>query len=75
MEKSCQRLQKRKKDISAEISKILAAQALNPKKCKYCGGELKWNYPYSMCQKCHDSRYRPCLYESFYGDFEDDYWN
>lgn len=66
---------KRKKDISAKISKILAAQALNPKKCKYCGRELKWNYPYSMCQKCHDSRYRPCLYESFCGDFEDDYWN
>lgn len=21
------------------------------------------------------SRYRPCLYESFYGDFEDEYWN
>lgn len=66
---------KRKKDISAKISKILAAQALNPKKCKYCGRELKWNYPYSMCQKCHDSRYRPCLYDSSYEDFEDDYWN
>lgn len=47
---------KRKKDISAKISKILAAQALNPKKCKYCGRELKWNYPYSMCQKCHERK-------------------
>lgn len=47
---------KRKKDISAEISKILAVQALNPKKCKYCGRELKWNYPYSMCQECHERK-------------------
>lgn len=47
----------RKKQINVRLTEILAKQALKPRKCKYCGRVLKWNYPYRMCQKCHDEMY------------------
>lgn len=48
---------KKKKDFSCKISKILTAQALKPRKCKFCGKPLPWNYPYGMCENCHDERF------------------
>lgn len=48
---------KKKKDFSCKISKILTAQALKPRKCKFCGKPLLWNYPYGMCENCHDERF------------------
>lgn len=58
-----------KKKISASITEILKRQALKPKKCKYCGRTLKWNYPYSMCERCHEERYpRYNPYDDF-GDY------
>ena len=59
----------KKKEISEKITSILASQALEPKKCKYCGKKLSWNYPYSMCQKCHTRMYPP-RYRGY-----DDYWD
>lgn len=61
----------KKKEISEKITSILASQALEPKKCKYCGKKLSWNYPYSMCQTCHTRMYPPRY--SRYDDFWDDY--
>lgn len=60
-----------KKKISEVITEILKKQALKPKKCKYCGRTLQWNYPYSMCERCHEERYP--RYNP-YGDFEDYMW-
>ena len=61
----------KKKEISEKITSILASQALEPKKCKYCGKKLSWNYPYRMCQSCH-TRMNPPRYRG-YDDFWDDY--
>ena len=45
-------------EISDEIHGLLK-QAIKDytKKCKFCDKVLKWDYPYSMCQNCHNKRY------------------
>ena len=39
----------KKKDISNKIIAILKEKKLEGRKCKYCGKDLAWNFPYSMC--------------------------
>ena len=46
-----------KQSISKAIMQILTTQKLRGRSCKYCGKILPWNYPYGMCQKCHDRQY------------------
>lgn len=46
-----------KKELSDKIMKELSGHKLQSKKCKYCGKVLPWNYPYGMCNNCHDERY------------------
>lgn len=48
---------KLKKDLSHRIMKQLSAKSLQPRRCKYCGKTLPWNYPYGICEECHDSMY------------------
>ncbi|WCK52598.1 DEAD/DEAH box helicase [Aneurinibacillus sp. Ricciae_BoGa-3] len=48
-----------REQISDEIHELLRKDMKRFKKtCKYCGCELSWDYPYSMCNKCHNQRQR-----------------
>lgn len=55
-----------KKEISYSILDKLSRQELEPKKCKYCGKVMPWNYPYGMCNKCHSERYSQHSYYDYY---------
>lgn len=55
-----------KKDISKKILEVLENSKLHPRRCKYCGQKLKWNYPYGMCQKCHDEQYGYHYWEDYW---------
>ena len=57
-----------------KIAHTIASLLLQPSKgrtCKYCGKKLSWNYPYSMCQKCHDEIYGPSFDDDDF-DFDDE---
>lgn len=43
----------RKRECSARIIQLLKTQKLETRKCKICGAELSWNYPYSTCLDCY----------------------
>lgn len=58
-----------KKELSKRILKELSSNGLKPRLCKYCGRELPWNYPYGMCQECHDSRYERNNFYDYYFDY------
>ncbi len=62
-----------------EIAYTIANLLLQPSKgrtCKYCGKKLSWNYPYGMCQECHDEIYGPPHDDDDNFDFDDepDWW-
>jgi hypothetical protein len=46
-----------KKDIAGKIMNVLSQKKLAVRKCRICGRELPWNYPYPMCDSCHEMRY------------------
>ena len=47
-----------RKLISEAIIEILSSQRLLKRRCKACGQELSWNYPYNVCRKCFEFRNR-----------------
>ena len=51
-EQSMKEISRIRKDLSSRIMDILSEQKLAPKRCRHCGKELPWNYPYPICQKC-----------------------
>lgn len=57
IEKRKEKLCNIRKKISDNIILILSNTKLTPKRCKYCGKTLPWNYPYGMCSECHSERY------------------
>lgn len=59
-----------KKAISKKIIVLLSEQKLESRKCKYCGKELAWNYPYGMCNGCYASRFRRKSSYDWEEDFE-----
>ena len=61
----------KKEEISKKIIEILKMQKLSGRKCKYCGKPLEWNYPYGMCNNCHEERYPRRSY--YYGYVMDDW--
>ena len=67
-EEHCEKIIEIKHNISCQIINILKEKKFTKRKCKYCGRELAWNYPYSMCDSCHSKRYR-----NYYDD-DYDYW-
>ena len=46
-----------KNRLSDEIVRQLSAQKLSQRKCRICGKPLRWNYPYSICDECHDKKF------------------
>ena len=63
-------LEEARREICQNIMKILAEQKLPGKRCRSCGKELPWNYPYGLCEDCHEKqrfggRYRN--YDRYYG--------
>ncbi len=48
-------IQHRKDLISQGIIHILSTQKLHSRTCKICRRPLPWNWPYSMCDRCHFS--------------------
>lgn len=47
-----------KADTSEKIHKILRSQMKNMKnKCKICGKDLPWDFPFNMCEDCYDRRF------------------
>lgn len=42
-----------RKAICQRIISLLAKQSLPGKKCRQCGAELRWNYPYQICDDCY----------------------
>ena len=53
-----QELMERKNQISERIIHVLAQQKLRPRRCRYCGKKLAWNYPYTICERCYRKRYQ-----------------
>jgi ATP-dependent RNA helicase SUPV3L1/SUV3 len=48
-----------REEISDEIHELLRKDMKRFKNtCKHCGCELSWDYPYTMCNKCHNQRHR-----------------
>ena len=45
-----------KQEISKHIADKLKASKLEPRRCKYCGAKLPWNYPYGMCENSYYTR-------------------
>lgn len=45
-----------KRECSAKIIELLKTQKLETRKCKFCGCDLSWNYPYSSCLDCYVGR-------------------
>ena len=52
--------------ISEKVNTILATQKFGRRKCPKCGRELKWNFPYPMCDMCHE---KEMTYRYFYNDY------
>ena len=51
-------IQQRKDLISAGIIHVLSTQKLPGRTCRRCGHRLPWDWPYSICDRCHSfSRY------------------
>ena len=50
-----------KHEISTRIIDFLSRQDLTPRKCKYCGRVLPWDYQYGVCDSCFEQMhgYRP----------------
>ena len=42
-----------KRDVSQRIINILKTQQLEGRRCRVCGKELPWNYPYGKCEDCY----------------------
>ena len=51
-------LEEARAEICRNIMKILAEQKLPGRRCRNCGKELPWNYPYGLCEDCHDRQRR-----------------
>ncbi len=42
-----------KRDCSGRIIEFLRTQQLEGRKCRCCGTDLAWNYPYAKCEDCY----------------------
>lgn len=42
-----------KRDCSGRIIEFLRTQQLEGRKCRCCGKDLAWNYPYAKCEDCY----------------------
>ena len=49
-------IQQRKDLISSGIIHVLSTQKLQGRRCGNCGRRLPWNWPYSICDHCYQSR-------------------
>ena len=49
-------IQQRKDLISSGIIHVLSTQKLVGRTCSQCGRHLPWNWPYSICDRCHFTR-------------------
>lgn len=47
----------KKQAVSEKIMNLLKTKQLKGKTCRECGKPLPWNFPYPMCEKCHDKLY------------------
>ena len=65
-------IQRKKEDISMRIIQILKRQKMRRRKCRECGRVLPWNYPYPMCNECHDRLFPK--YSSYDEEEDDDYF-
>ena len=53
----------KKQAISEKIMEILKTKKLQGKTCRECGKALPWNFPYPMCDSCHN---KLCRYQDWY---------
>ena len=49
-------IQQRKYLISQGIIHVLSTQKLQQKTCQLCHKYLPWNWPYRLCDSCHNSQ-------------------
>lgn len=47
----------RRRLISDRISEMIAGSVFESKRCRECGRPLPWNWPYPMCDPCHERLY------------------
>lgn len=47
----------RRDAISGRISEIISKSVFEARRCRECGRTLPWNWPYPMCDPCHDRLY------------------
>ena len=70
VQEDIEEIQQKKEQYSLKIMELLKKTKMKRKTCRECGKVLPWNYPYPMCQSCHDALY-PKRYDDDF-DFEDD---
>ena len=63
-------IQNRKMELSKKIAEKLSKKKMTERRCKHCGKVMRWNYPYSMCNSCHDT-----LYPRYYKNDDNDYYD
>lgn len=69
------RIMEVKKNIAGLITDLLSKQSLKGRRCRNCGKNLSWDYPYPMCQKCHDRMYpKRHGYYDYYEDEDEDWY-
>jgi ATP-dependent RNA helicase SUPV3L1/SUV3 len=51
-------IDERRRLISNRISEMIAGNVFEPKRCRECGKILPWNWPYPMCDPCHERLFR-----------------
>lgn len=56
--KNANEIMDKKRYISSRISSILENRKPEVKRCRICGKELAWNYPYRLCRSCKAGKKR-----------------
>lgn len=51
-------IDERRTAISKRMMKILSSSTFESRRCHECGCSLPWNWPYPMCDECHEILYR-----------------
>ena len=56
--RNAEEIMEKKRYISSRISSILENRKPEVKRCRICGKELAWNYPYRLCRGCKAGKKR-----------------
>ena len=62
---ACGEVTRRRRQISETLMKMLENAKFTPRRCRTCGQELPWNWPYGICENCWETRKYDTSYDLF----------